>query len=86
MENRKLHQHIVPAGTVVITGPQGCGKTRNGKALARHYGKCRIVDNWMPGTRIPSDAIALTCETNLINAIPFKNAMRAAGLVKTGAA
>lgn len=74
--------YVVPPGTVIITGPQGCGKTRNGAALARHYGKRRVIDDWTLGTPIPADAIALTNETHLVNAIPFKNAIRAAGLQK----
>lgn len=78
---RSTQAYVVPAGTVVITGPQGCGKTRYGAQLARHYDKRSIVDDWTIGTAIPADAIALTTETRLINAISFKNALRAAGLV-----
>lgn len=30
--------------SVLIYGPQGCGKTLNAKALAAHYGLANIVD------------------------------------------
>lgn len=79
-------KYIVPPGTVIITGPQGCGKSSYGVALARHYGKSRVVDDWTLGTPIPDEAIALTHETRLINAIRFKNAMSAAGLATSGGA
>ena len=40
---------------VIIYGPAGCGKTRNKYALARYYGKGRVVDEFRgtinPGTR-----------------------------------
>ncbi len=32
--------------SVVVYGPQGCGKTRNAEALARHYGCAEIVDEF----------------------------------------
>lgn len=79
-------RYVVPPGTVVITGPQGCGKSNHGEALARHYGKVAVIDDWTIGTPIPSDAIALTSETRLINAIRYKNAMSAAGIVTSGGA
>lgn len=80
MERSASAKYVVPPGSLVISGPQGCGKSRHAKALARYYGKTRVIDDWIPGTPIPGNALALTHETRLINAIPFKNAMRAAGL------
>jgi hypothetical protein len=77
---QKSSQYVVPPGTVIITGPEGCGKSKFGEFLAAHYGKTKIIDDWTIGTPVPPDAIALTSESCLINAIPFKNAMRAAGL------
>ncbi|WP_044529268.1 hypothetical protein [Herbaspirillum sp. B65] len=49
-----------PAGAIVIYGPQGCGKTRRAKELLAYLKKDRIIDDWRPGQRIPSNAIALT--------------------------
>lgn len=34
---------------VIISGPQGCGKTRHAPQLLRHFGGKRIVDEWFPG-------------------------------------
>jgi replication-associated recombination protein RarA len=31
--------------STIIYGPQGCGKTRNAKALAEHFGAKHIVDS-----------------------------------------
>jgi cytidylate kinase len=50
---------IAGAG-IVIYGPQGCGKSTHASALARHYGKTRIVDDWLPGAPLRADTIALT--------------------------
>lgn len=34
--------------SVVVFGPQGCGKTRNAEALAAHFGLRFVVDDWDP--------------------------------------
>jgi hypothetical protein len=46
--------------TVVIHGPQGCGKTRRAQALARHFGCERIVDDWDGVSELQPDVLALT--------------------------
>lgn len=75
---------VVPPGSVIITGAQGCSKAEHAAALAKHYGKTRVVDEWKHGDPVPADALVLTNDTRLINAIRFKNAMSAAGLVTSG--
>jgi ATP/maltotriose-dependent transcriptional regulator MalT len=45
---------------VVIYAPQGSGKSTHAAALARHYRKTRIVDEWIPGGPLSADSIALT--------------------------
>ncbi|SDF23357.1 hypothetical protein [Phytopseudomonas seleniipraecipitans] len=40
------------AGTersVIVQGPQGCGKTLNAARIAKALGLSKIVDNWQPG-------------------------------------
>lgn len=66
---------------VIIYGPQGCGKTRNSAALAKHFGKVFILDydSAIRPDAYPADAIVFT-NTELPGAIPFDDAMRAAGL------
>lgn len=45
---------------IVIYGPPGCGKSTHAAALAAHFGKSRIVDDWQPGGRVGDDTLALT--------------------------
>jgi hypothetical protein len=71
------------SASVVIYGPAGCGKSRNAAALARHYGKSEIVDDWQPhaGRPVPANALVLTNASPAPRgAIEFASAMRAAGL------
>ncbi|WP_201752553.1 phosphohydrolase [Pseudomonas knackmussii] len=49
--------------SVLVCGPQGCGKTRNAKAIAEALGLVSIVDNWQLGSPVPEqDALILTNE------------------------
>ena len=34
--------------SIVVYGPQGCGKTRHAKAIAEAFGLTTIVDDWDP--------------------------------------
>lgn len=45
---------------IVVYGPPGCGKSTHAVALAIHFGKSRIVDDWTPGGRLGDDTLALT--------------------------
>lgn len=68
---------------VIVHGPEGCGKSRHAAALARHYGKTVILDDWQPraGVSVPAHALALTnVSPPPKNAIEFSKAMREAGL------
>jgi energy-coupling factor transporter ATP-binding protein EcfA2 len=53
---------------IVVYGPQGSGKSTHASALARHYGKTRIVDEWEPGAPVRDDTLALT-------SVPHKGAI-----------
>jgi replication-associated recombination protein RarA len=64
---------------IVVYGPQGCGKTTHAAALARHYGKTRIVDDWTPSRPVPADTLALTNACH-VEAIHFLDATAAAGI------
>lgn len=63
----------------VIYGPQGCGKTTHAVALARHYGKTRIVDDWEPSGPVPANTLALTSAPHQ-GAIPFLKAVTEASI------
>jgi len=49
---------------VVITGPQGSGKTRHAEALRAHFGLAHILDDesWHAGDPVPDDTLVLTNE------------------------
>jgi len=50
--------------SVVIYGPQGCGKTRNAKLLAKHFELKKIHDNWFIGDYVDkNNTLILTNET-----------------------
>lgn len=46
--------------TVVLSGPQGCGKTLRASELAARFGCRQIVDGWWPGMRTVPGALHLT--------------------------
>ena len=69
-------------GPVIVYGPPACGKTRNGAALARHYGKkgfADLEDGCGSAVKLPDTTLQLT-NIPRPGAIPFAAAMRAAGL------
>lgn len=41
MDNTPAHQ----GKSIIVFGPQGCGKTRNARAIADHYGLRSIFDD-----------------------------------------
>jgi len=57
--------------SVIVYGPQGCGKTSNAKVLAQHFGFSNIKDNWMPGDELPEDTLALTNVENVPGVLDF---------------
>lgn len=53
------------AKSVLVHGPQGCGKTSNAPAIAQVLGLSNIQDNWEPGAAVALlDTLVLTsfCE------------------------
>jgi len=45
---------------VVLSAPQGWGKTAHAQALMRQYGCTSVVDNWMPDIPLVNGALHLT--------------------------
>lgn len=79
--------------SVIVHGPQGCGKTRNADAMRRHYGLQQVVEaDDIAGRTVPSfGALVLTCDKDAANrmaehgslrAVPFTHAARAAGVAQ----
>lgn len=46
--------------TLIVTGPQGCGKTWHAAELMRRFGCSRVVDEWWPGDVLTPGALHLT--------------------------
>lgn len=49
--------------SIIVCGPQGCGKTHFRAEIARHFGAALIVDGWMPGDPVVPHAVHLTFAT-----------------------
>jgi hypothetical protein len=66
----------------VVFGPQGCGKARNAKRLARAFGLSKIVDDFDGSERVPAtDTLVLSNLPDshfreMRRAYPFADAMR----------
>lgn len=72
--------------TVIIHGPQGCGKTTHAKPLAQHFGCARVVDDWNGADPLPAGVLALTNARRIspprrATVISFAVAMEEAALI-----
>lgn len=79
--------------SVIVYGPQACGKTRNARAIADALGLKDIRDNWFHGTPIPRfDALVLTSDEppfsipQAVTALSFTEAMQLVESKRMGAA
>lgn len=61
--------------SIIISGPQGCGKSRRAAELAAHFGLKSIIHEWQPGDLLPDDALALTNVPGVSGAVAFADAM-----------
>jgi DNA polymerase III delta prime subunit len=48
------------AKSILIVGPQGCGKTLHAEALRQHFDCLAVHDNWQPSHGIVPGALMLT--------------------------
>jgi adenylate kinase family enzyme len=69
---------------MVIYGPSGCGKSTHSAALAKFFGKTRVVDEWEPGGNVADDTLALTNHPHQ-GAMDFYTATAIAGINLTPA-
>ena len=71
--------------TVIIYGPQGCGKTRHMKDFCELYGCASWTDDWLPGDPLVPGLLHLTFEVPSglsdldVQIISFDEAMKALG-------
>lgn len=65
--------------SVIVYGPQGCGKTTNAHALAKHFGLHKIVDDGRQLLTEPTGSLYLTNDRPLLaygcRVISFHDAM-----------
>lgn len=70
--------------TVIVFGLMGCGKTHNAEALRKHFKCSKVVDTWDGFSRLPRNALALTCfpivKTRGAKVVEFDEACRQAGI------
>lgn len=71
--------------TVVIHGPQGCGKGIHAPLMARHFGCEQVVSDWNGTDPVPSGALVLTSLESFdappgAMVLAFAEAMKQAGL------
>lgn len=73
------------AKSILIVGPQGCGKTLHAEALRQHFGCTLVHDDWRPSHGIVADALMLTSRrpggqlpylSEAFDAYEFDHAMR----------
>lgn len=48
------------ANTVIVYGPQGCGKTRHADQIRHSLNCASVVDEWRPGDDIVKGAVHFT--------------------------
>lgn len=62
--------------SVIIYGPQACGKTTNVEALAKYFNVdlVNVIDPWSPTDPLPENALALT-NANVDGALDFFEVM-----------
>ncbi|HED4877799.1 TPA: hypothetical protein R4K21_003632 [Stenotrophomonas maltophilia] len=53
--------------SIVIYGPQACGKSRHAQRLREHFGLQDVVDDWDGHTVYPpEDTLVLTCNPDAV--------------------
>lgn len=46
--------------SVIVYGPQGCGKSRNKQLLMNHFGLDKVIDDYVPGDKLQNQTLHLT--------------------------
>lgn len=64
--------------SIIVSGPQGCGKTTNASRIVKALGLKRVRDSWVPGTPYPQeDTLVLTNGVQIVGAMSYRQAMQA---------
>lgn len=79
LSNSCMNQKPISQPSLIVHGPEGCGKTRNSLAMATAFGLNKIIDNAEDGADLPIlNALILTkseISHPQIDRISFKEAM-----------
>jgi hypothetical protein len=59
-------------GSIILYGPQGCGKTKNAEAIAKKLGLQGIIDNWIPGKAMGVNTLHLTNVPGVPGALSYR--------------
>ncbi len=52
------------ARSLIVIGPQGCGKTTHAETILKKFGLSKVVDGWTVGDPIRfRETLYLTCES-----------------------
>lgn len=62
--------------TVVVKGPQGCGKTFHAQRLAEKFGCVGVVDEWRPGVELTPEHLHLTNAADVVSVSPEVRVVR----------
>lgn len=62
--------------SVIVYGPQGCGKSANAEVITDHFGLSSWIDNWTPGMPMPQNALLLTQAYGIPGALHYFDVMR----------
>lgn len=46
--------------SVIVVGPQGCGKSRNAEVIRKHYGLGKVVDGFSTPLTVQPNTLYLT--------------------------
>jgi hypothetical protein len=59
-QHEESKKECLMKNSVVVYGPQGCGKTSNAEALLKRFGKKHLIDGWDGLSRLDDNVLALT--------------------------
>lgn len=57
--------------SVIIYGPQGCGKSMHKELIRNHYGLTNVLDDYSLNQELPDDTLALTNDPGIPNAVDY---------------
>ncbi len=61
--------------SVIVYGPQGCGKNIESAKMAKHFGLNNVIEEWWPWLDLPDDTLALTIDPDAEGARDFFEVM-----------